>query len=152
MSSNRAANPVKLFIGVLALEDVRLEEQLEERLISEFGPSDHRLSLIPTDGTIHRVFLSFDRLIETGSLPKIRDLSQSIAKEFSAKLDVGLVDNRRVAAGTDDGEDVIQFKDGEIHFFPWTHPGYRSDLSRNFFLSMRKTYRSQLRTMCLLRR
>ena len=143
-------------MSVLALEDVRLEERLEERLISEFGLSDHRLSLIPTDSTIHCVFLSFDRLIDPGSLPNIRDLSQSIAKEFSAKLDMGFVDNRRVAAGTvvgkEEGEDVIQFKDGEIHFFPWTPPAYRSDLSRNFFLSMRKKYRSQLRTMCLLRR
>jgi len=156
MSSNRASNPVKLFVGVLALEDAGLEERLEEKLISEFGPSDHRLSLIPTDGTFHCVFLSFDRLIETGSLPKIRDLSQSIAKEFSVKLETGFVDNRRVAAGTvvgeEEGEDVIQFKNGEIHFLPGTHPVYRSNLSRNFFLSMRKTYRSQLRTMCLLRR
>ena len=70
MGSNHATNPVKLFIDVLTVEDVRLEERLEERLISEYGPLDHRMILIPSDRTIHRVFFSFDRLIEIGTLPK----------------------------------------------------------------------------------
>jgi hypothetical protein len=156
MGSNRTANPVKLFIDVRTVDDVRLEERLEERLISEYGPSDHRLSLNPSDGTIHRVFLSFDRLIETGSLPKIRELALSSAMEFSAKLVVGCVDNRRVgvvsAMGMGNFEDVIQFKDGGVAFFPVTHPDYMSDMSQEFFLSIRKTYRAQLRSMCLLRR
>jgi hypothetical protein len=156
MSSNRASNPVKLFIGVLTVEDVNVEERLEERLIAEYGPSDHRLSLISSDGTIHRLFLSFELLIETGSLPKTREISQSIEKEFSTKTVVGFVDNRRVTVGmgleSDAGEIVIQFKDGGIQFIPGTHPDYISDISQEFFLFMRKTYRAQLRSMCLLRR
>jgi len=152
MSSIRAVKPVKLFTGVLVVKDDQLKERLEERLISDFGPSDHRLSLIPTDGTIQRTFLSFDRLIETGNLPKIMKISKSIEEEFSATLEVGYLDNRRVAVGTGDGEDMIQFRDGGIHVFPWTHPNYLADTSREFFLSMRKSYRAQLRSMCLLRR
>ena len=156
MGSNHANNPVKLFIDVLTMEDVRLEERLEERLISEYGPSDHRMILIPSDRTIHRVFFSFDRLIEPGTLPKIRELSQSMEMEFSSKMAVGFVDNRRVAVvsamGMGNFEDVIQFKDGGVAFFPVTHPDYMSDMSQEFFLSIRKTYRAQLRSMCLLRR
>jgi hypothetical protein len=76
--------------------------------------------------------------------------------EFSAKLVVGFVDNRRVAVvsamGMGNFEDVIQFKDGGVAFFPVTHPDYMSDMSQEFFLSIRKTYRAQLRSMCLLRR
>ena len=154
MGSNHAANPVKLFIGVLTVKDVRLEERLEERLISEYGPSDHRMILIPSDRTIHRVFLSFDRLIEIGNLPKIRELTQSTEKEFSATVVIGYVDNRRVAvaeaAGTDEYEKVMEFKDGGIQFL--SHPDYLTDESHEFFISMRKTYRAQLRSMCLLRK
>src|SRR5712671_2076275 len=120
MGSNHAANPVKLFIGVLTAKDVRLAERLEERLISDYGTTAHRMILIPSDGTIHRVFLSFDRLIETGNLPKIRELSQSIDKDFSATVVIGYVDNRQVAvaeaSGIGEYEKVIEFKDGGIQF------------------------------------
>jgi hypothetical protein len=154
MGSNHTANPVKLFIVVLNVKDVRLEERLEERFISNYGASDHRMILIPSDRTIHRVFLSFDRLIETGNLPKIRELSQSMEKEFSATVVMGYVDNRRVAvaetAGTGAYENVMEFKDGGIQHLSRKHPDYLSDESHEFFLSMRKTYRAQLRSMCLL--
>ena len=150
MGSNHAASPVKLFIVVQTVEDVRLEERLEEKLISEYGPLDHRMILIPSDGTIHRVFLSFDRLIEIGSLPIVREQSKTKGSEFSSKMVVGFVDNRRVAVGLD--EDVIHFKNGGIHFLAETRRDYMTDKSQEFFLSMRKTYRAQLRSMCLLRR
>ena len=156
MTSNRAINPVKLFIGTLGLEDVRQDERLEERLTSEFGPSDHRLILIPTDGTIHRVLLSFGRLIESESLTQIRGQLQSFEREFSTKFDVGYVDNRRVvmgeAAGTGALEEVIHFKYGGVQFLSESLRGYLSGISQEFFLSMRRTYRAQLRSMCLLRR
>jgi hypothetical protein len=155
MSSNRAI-PVKLFIGILKVKNVHLTEPLEERLTSDFGPSDHRMILVPSDGTIHRVFLSFDRLIETESLPKIRDLTPSIEKEFSAELIVGYVDNRRIvvgeAAGTGGSENGIPFKDGGIQFPSEPLPDYLSGTSQEFFLSMRKTYRAQMRSICLLRK
>src|SRR3954471_5065248 len=97
MNSNHATNPVKLFIDVLAmLEDVGLEERLEEKLFSEYGPSDHRMILIPSGKTIHRVFFSFDRLIEIGDFPKASTWFESTAREFSSKIMVGFVDNRRV--------------------------------------------------------
>lgn len=154
--SSKHAIPVKLFIGILKVKDVQLRERLEEKLTSDFGPSDHRMILVPSDDTIHRVFLSFDRLIETGNISKIRDLSQSVEKEFSANLVVGYVDNRRVVAGEASGtskfEEVIQFKDGGIQFLSEPHPDYLSGWSENFFLQLRNTYRAQLRSMCLLRK
>jgi hypothetical protein len=156
MGSNHATNPVKLFIDVLTMEDVRLEERLEERLISEYGQSDHRMILIPSHRTIHRVFFSFDRLIELGTLPKIRELSQSMEMEFSSKMAVGFVDNRRVAVGhtpeSDADEEIIQFKNGGILILPRAHPDYRTDNSQEFFRAMRKSFRAQLRSVCRLRR
>ena len=155
MSSKRAI-PVKLFIVILKVKDVHLKERLEERLISDFGPSDHRMILVPSDKTIHRVFLSFDRLIETESLPKVQDLCRSAEKEFSANLVVGFVDNRRVmaaeAAKTVDFEERIQFRDGGILLISDMPSDYLSSRSQDFFLAMRTTYRAQLRSMCLLRK
>jgi len=150
MGSNRKAKPVKLFIAVLKVPSSNLEERLEEELISEFGPTDHRLSLISSDETIHCVFLSFDRLTDEESLSKIRELCNSFEEEFSAQLDAGFLDNRRAAVGTTDG-DLLQFKDGGIQFFPRTHSVYKSGKSEEFFLLMRKSFRAQLRSMCLLR-
>lgn len=149
-------NPVKLFIDVLTVEDVRLEEQLEERLISEYGPPDHRMILIPSDRTIHRVFFSFDRLIEIGAIPKIIEMSQSMEMEFSLKMAVGFLDNRRVAVRytpeSDADEDVIHFKNGGILILPRALPDYRTDDSQEFFRAMRTSYRAQLRSMCRLRK
>jgi hypothetical protein len=149
MSSKRAT-PVKLFIGILIVKDVHLKERLEERLTSDFGPSDHRMILVPSNGTIHRVFLSFDRLVETESIPKIKGLCRSAEKEFSAKLIVGFVDNRRVVEG--ENEEVLSFKHGGMHLRSEPNPDYLSESLQDFFLFMRKTYRTQLRTMCLLRK
>jgi hypothetical protein len=156
MSSNHATHPVKLFIDVLAMEDAHLEERLEEELFSEYGPSDHRMILVPSDKTIHRVFLSFDRLIEIGNFPRLREQSRSTERKNSSKMVVGFVDNRRVAvesvSGSGGVEDVIQFNNGRMLFLPGTHPDYMNDESQKFFLSMRKTFRAQLRSFCLLRR
>jgi hypothetical protein len=155
MTLNRAM-PAKLFIRILKVKDVHLKERLEKKLISDLGPSDHRMILVPSDGTIHSVFLSFDRLIETENVPTIREILQSFEKEYSAKLVVGYVDNRRVvvwkAADKDDSEEVIQFKDGGIQFLPKAHFDFRHETAQEFFLSMRKIYRAQLRSMCLLRK
>ena len=152
MDSNRQAKPVKLFIVVLKAENSHLEERLEEKLISEFGPTDHRVSLISSDNTIHRVFLSFERLTDEESLPKVREFCKSIEEEFSSQMDTGFLDNRRATFGTGDGDELFQFKDGGIHYFSGTHSAYRSDKSQEFFLLMRKSFRAQLRSQCLLRK
>ena len=145
-------NPVKLFIGVLAMNEWPYEDRLQERLISEFGSSDHRQSLIPSDESIHRVLISFDRLVETEDRERIRTISKSIEESCSAKLDVGFLDNRRVVLSTKPDEEVIQFRDGGIQVLAWPHAGRLCDKSSDFFLTMRMIYRRQLRTMCLLRR
>ena len=88
----RRMKPVKLFIAMLALEDAHVAERIEVRLVSELGPSDHRISLIPSDSSIHRVLLSFDRLIAIDMLAKIRDRIQPIGLEFSTRLEVGFLD------------------------------------------------------------
>ena len=76
--------------------------------------------------------------------------------EFSSKMAVGFVDNRRVAVGlvseSAADEEIIQFKNGGILFLPRAHPDYRTVNSQEFFHAVRKSYRAQLRSMCRLRR
>jgi hypothetical protein len=164
----RRVSPVKLFIEIResgADQTPHADERLIGHLTSEYGSVDHRMSLIPTDGTIHRVFLSFERLIEISGVAEIGQQARSIEEKFSVEIHMGFLDNRHaVVADTGSnfersqsgestlGESVIEFKNGGIHFFEATPPGYRSSECQEFFSAMRKTYRGQLRSMCLLRR
>ena len=113
---------VKVFVCVFADE--------EHRLISALGPVDHRSSLIPTEESIHPVFLSFERLVERGAFE-------------------GFLDNRRVVWH---GADVIRFRNTGIEVLPDAPEIYRNDAVQNFFIAMRRIYRSQLRSMCQLRK
>jgi len=151
MGSVRTGKPVKLFIAVPALEDARDGERLEDRLRSEFGPSDHRLSLVPSDASIHRVLLSFERLIEIDTLPEIRDRIQPVETEFSARLEIGFLDNYQAALGALSGGRLFQFRSGVIQLLSSTPAEYQSGKVQEFFIWMRKAFRAQLRSMCLLR-
>ncbi len=86
---------------------------------------DHRSSLIPA-------FVSFNRLVE-------RDEAG----------DAGFLDNRRVVW---QGVEVLRFKSAGIEVLPEAPEIFRSAAAQEFFLELRQTYRSQLRTMCQLRR
>jgi len=99
-------------------------------VISEFGPVDHRSSLIRTEESIHPVFLSFERLVERG--------------EFE-----GFLDNRRVVWH---GTDVILFRSTGIEVLPEAPEICSSEAVQDFFIAMHRIYRSQLRSMCQLRR
>ena len=180
MGAIRNLNPVKLFVGVL-VSDPKLILNVETRLISAYGPVDHRSSVVPFDFTnyyepemgraIERVFFSFERVIEADQLPEIKRQTNKIEEEMMplletvkrpVNLDPGYLEQAKVIlASTKNfyhriylgkgifGEITMQFKDGEYHFFPWTYPDYQSKEYQDFFLKLRRIYRSQLRTMCI---
>jgi hypothetical protein len=91
----RQLNPVKLFTGVL-ISHTRLMPEVEERLISAYGPIDHRSEVIPFDFTdyytaemgdiIDRVFFSFERLIEADQLPEIKRQTNRLETEMMPAL------------------------------------------------------------------
>ena len=134
-----------------------------ERLVLHFGSVDHHSSLFPFEGKLHRVFLSFERLVNFNLLPAIQANVESIENEFQIALRVGFLDNRRVVLALKQnaahrfeleknifGEEEIQFKNGGADFLPWTQTDFQSETSQDFFLTMRKLYRGQLRSMCLI--
>src|SRR5262245_36567687 len=183
MGSIRTFNPVKLFVGVLASNAGRLPT-IEDRLMADFGPVDHRSPIIPfrfTDyykhemgETIDRVFLSFERLIEADRLPQIKVTTNLMEEAFAAQatdakrpvnLDPGYLEHAKIVlASTKNfyhrmyladgifGEVTMHYKNNAFLFFPWTYPDYQSAEYQEFFLTVRRIYREQLRSMCLLAR
>ena len=151
MNSVRTMKPVKILILIPDLEDSGSEERIEHRLALELGPSDHRLSLIPSESSIHHVLLSFERLSAVDMLPIISDRIRSEEQEFSARLQMGFLDNYEVVLGAPAGEKLFQFRNGVIQLLPSTPPELTSGEVQGFFISVRNTFRAQLRSMCLLR-
>jgi hypothetical protein len=111
-----------MLVKIFARVSTPMEEQL---IISQWGPPDHRSSVI------HPAFVSFERLVEGG------------------EFEVGFLDNRKVALH---GSEIIQFKSGGIEVLPAAPEIYRTAAAEDFFLTMHRIYRSQLRSMCQLRR
>ena len=124
--------------------------------------------------SILRVFLSFERLIEAEQLPEIKRRTNALENEFRGiqalvsrpiNLDPGYLENSKVIlASTKNfyhriylgggifGEVTMHFKNTGFQFFPWTYPDYQSPEYQRFFLDLRRIYRTQLRSMCLVRR
>ena len=126
-----------------------------------------------TGDNIRRVFFSFSRLIEGDELARIKLRTNILETEFAAggatvkrpvNLDPGYLENAKVIlASTKNfyhrmylgngvfGEVTMHFRNHAWEFFPWTYPDYQSAEYQEFFFELRKTYRSQLKTMCLLK-
>src|SRR5579862_1499114 len=114
MVAIRQFNPVKLFIGVLALH-AKLIPDLEQRLVAAYGPIDHRSPVIPFDFTdyyetemgdiLDRILFSFERLIEADHLPEIKRQTNRLEEELAplyervkrpVNLDPGYIEQAKV--------------------------------------------------------
>jgi hypothetical protein len=129
-----------------------------------------------TGDHILRAFFAFERLIDADRLPDIKHWTNALEPEFAAagsasggiqrpvNLDPGYVEHSKVIlASTKNfyhrmylgrgifGEVTMHFRNNAWEFFPWTYPDYQSEEYRKFFLELRGRYRSQLKSMCLIR-
>ncbi len=124
-------------------------------------------------GIIDRVFFSFERLVEADQLAGIKKqtnrLEDEIAPLFTTvkrpvNLDPGYIETAKVILASTKNfyhriylgggifaEVTMHFKNNTYQFFPWTYPDYQSKDYQDFFLTIRRIYRSQLRTMCILK-
>jgi hypothetical protein len=127
-----------------------------------------------TGDSILRVFFSFERLIEAEQLPEIKRRCNILERAFCEEttlvkrpvnLDPGYLENSKVVlASTKNfyhrmylgsgifGEVTMHFKNSGFQFFPWTYPDYQSSGYQTFFLELRRIYRNQLRSMCVISR
>jgi len=126
-----------------------------------------------TGDRILRTFFGFESLIEAGRLPEIKHWTNALESEFSGipdgvprpvNLDPGYIEHSKVIlASTKNfyhrmylgrgifGEVTMHFRNNAWEFFPWTYPDYQSEDYGKYFLSLRQRYRTQLKSMCVIR-
>ena len=122
---------------------------------------------------IDRIIFSFERLIEAAQLPEIKSQTNRFEEDVAplyqqvnrpVNLDPGYIEQAKVIlASTKNfyhrmylgngifGEVTMHFKNNTYQFFPWTYPDYQSKEYQEFFLKMRHIYRTQLRSMCIIK-
>lgn len=167
--------PVKAIIGVLTA-DTALLPTVYQRLTDELGDIDYFSELLPFKGTIfyeaelgkgiQRQFISFESLIDAGTLADKKLFTNQVEQTFSDRdtqlrcvnLDIGyLCMAKLVLATTKDHAHRIYLRDGiyaeitlrfyQKTFQAWecTYPDYRSPNYITIFNHIRKIYRKQLK-------
>lgn len=167
--------PVKAIIGVLTPEPSVLPI-IYQQLTNHFGNIDYTSELLPFTSTnyyedemgkvIHRQFISFESLIDAGTLAEKKLLTnqveQSYLKEGTTKrrvnLDIGYICMAKlVLASTKDHAHRIYLNDGiyaeiTLRFYhktfqpwEWTYPDYRLPTYIDIFNHIRTIYREQLK-------
>jgi len=94
------AQPVKLFVGMLAARPQRLADA-ERRLVGEFGSVDLSSPVLPFEQTeyyreqmgpdLKRKFLGFERLIRPEALVEAKRITNNLEKDLASDVDAGPV-------------------------------------------------------------
>ncbi len=176
MGTITTPQPVKAVIGVLTRDPCLLPTvymELEQRL----GPIDFISELMPFTSTtyyeaemgrnIERQFISFERLIDAGTLAEMKLFTNTVEQTFASKkpdgdarrvnLDAGyLCLAKLVLASTKDHAHRIYLRDGiyaeiTLRFYrktfqpwEWSYPDYRLPEYIAIFNKIREIYRNQL--------
>ena len=127
--------------------------------------------------SISRVLYSFEPLVEGTRLAEVKLKTNDIETELAASpagvetgalrpvnLDPGYLEHAKVVLASTKNfhhriylgqgifaEVTMRFTNNTFQFFPWTYPDYQSPEYIEFFMRMRQIYRSQLKTLCLLK-
>ena len=168
--------PVKAVIGVLTPEPCLLPTVYTE-VTHHLGPIDYASELLPFTNTIYyesemgpgiqRQFISFERLMDAGTLAEMKLFTNKVEQTFAIKksegearrvnLDAGyLCMAKLVLASTKDNAHRIYLRDGiyceiTLRFYrktfqpwEWSYPDYRLPTYIAIFNRIRKIYRNQL--------
>ena len=168
--------PVKAVIGVLTAEPCLLSTVYAE-LIQRLGPIDFTSELLPFTTTnyyeaemgpdIYRQFISFERLVDAGTLAEMKLFTNAVEQNFTIKkpegdarrvnLDAGyLTLAKLVLASTKNHAHRIYLCDGiyaeiTLRFYrktfqplEWSYPDYRLPTYITIFNKIREIYRNQL--------
>lgn len=175
MGTLREQLPVKAIIGVLTAE-LPILPNVYQQLTNQLGPIDYRSELSPFTSTnyyeaemgkrLQRQFISFENLIDAGTLADKKLLTNEVERAFAEKdtsrrrvnLDVGYVCMAKlVLASTKDHAHRIYLRNGiyaeiTLRFYhktfqpwEWTYPDYRSPTYIAIFNQIRTIYREQLK-------
>lgn len=167
MGQIRAVSPVKLLAGLITA-DLSLLKAVKERLEKEWGPVDSESDIMDFNYTryyeaemgspLYRRFLSFQKLIDPGTLAGKKVFTNSLENEFArpggkrtVNIDPGyLVPAKLVLATTKDrshriylgqgiyAEVTLLYYRGKFEPLPWTYPDYRTEAYREYFARVRE--------------
>jgi hypothetical protein len=167
--------PEKLVMGILTSRIERKGEVLSD-LSDSFGPIDYESPAVPFDftdyyggemgGGIVRLFVSFRRLVDPGSLALIKRTTNDIEHRYregrarKVNLDPGLLClSRFVLATTKNGshriplssgiygEVTLLYERGSFRPVEWTYPDYRSAPYIAALNGIRGLYKAQVRRL-----
>ncbi len=176
MGTITTPQPVKAIVGVLTT-DVCLLPTVYAELGQRLGSIDFTSELMPFTSTtyyeaemgpnIQRQFISFERLIDAGTLAEMKLFTNTVEQTFALKkpegaarrvnLDAGyLCLAKLVLASTKDHAHRIYLRDGiyaeiTLRFYrktfqpwEWSYPDYRLPTYIAIFNQIREIYRNQL--------
>lgn len=178
MAEAKPFAPAKLIVGIISSDDA-VRTKTEDMLTAIYGPVDLRSGVFPFDLTdyyekqmgkgLHRMFLSFLRLVPPESLSEIKirtnALEGDIAKGSSREIRVVNIDpgiltpSAVIMATTKDFSHRIPLREGiyahlelllsksAIRVLPWTYPDFLKEGYQKFLLEVRQVYIRQLREM-----
>jgi len=118
---------------------------------------------------IYRYFLGFEKLIEPPSIADIKIVTNEMESQFATEctqvprpvnLDPGYIEESKlVLASTKNfyhriliarniyAEVTLHYERGTWRTLPWTFPDYASKSYHSYFMSLRKLYRQQLKSL-----
>jgi hypothetical protein len=170
--------PVKLIIGILAADEQCLHTAVDA-IVGKFGKVDLVSDVWPFEQTdyykdqtgehILRQFVSIERLIDPGSLAKIKRRTNRLEQKLAAKLtmdlcrpvnlDPGLIEPSKLVLVTTKNyshrvyigkkmyaEVTLIFDKGRWCPFDYTYPDYRQQCYFDFFDKVRKRLLEQLKS------
>ena len=170
--------PVKLIIGILAADQQCLHAAIEA-IGDKFGQTDFVSDIWPFDQTdyykdqtgehILRQFVSAERLIDPGSLAKIKHKTNKLEQKLATKLglplprpvnlDPGLIEPSKLVLVTTKNyshriyigkkmyaEVTLIFDKGSWRPLPYTYPDYRQQCYFDFFAKVRTRLLEQLKS------
>jgi len=172
MGEIKKIGPVKLIMGFLYGDACILDEAMKS-LSRSFGKIDYRSSQLDFSYTTYyreemgdglkRSFVSFERLIDSGSAYKTKLETNIMEKKLSENgkrrinIDPGYIDMaklvlfstkdyvHRVSVGSGIFAEVTLFyKDGRYNPWPWTYPDYKTEEYSGIFDSVREIYRNRM--------
>jgi hypothetical protein len=174
-----APKPVKLIIGILAADHHCLHTALEA-IDAKFGKADLASDVWTFDQTdyykdetgehILRQFVSIERLINPGSLAKIKHTTNKLEQKLAAKLalplprpvnlDPGIIEPSKLVLATTKNyshriyigkkmyaEVTLTFSKGSWNAFDYTYSDYRRSTYHEFFGKVRNRLVEQLKNI-----
>ena len=170
--------PAKVIIGILAANQKCLEPAIEA-ITGEFGKADFVSDVWPftqtdyykdqTGENILRQFVSIEKLIDPGSLAKIKHETNKLEKKLAAKLglelprpvnlDPGVIEPSKLILATTKNyshriyigqkmfaEVTLIFDKGHWRALDYTYPDYRQKCYHDFFDKVRTRLVEQLKS------